>query len=376
MKTFVVFLKSDLYDKDSFKCIVSNVNEENIILAHSHVYPDVTFEIFKKIPLYDEFLFSYFIQKVPQYKSAFVSLSFNDNSKYESSKIPHRVFAGEQQELILEIINYINKLTALLPLENNTILNDNQEELENYKFIKTGNFLKTHQDRCSPFLKNENVNENVNRDDFNSNELMGFSDDIDQYDEIYPIHYNCTDLFWISNSYNNSSMKYLIMDKGFTFDYTLFTKLFPELDIKVYRNFPNIPLAEQMFDYQINLYGSVNCSSIPLKDIIDNINDFLISKIQSIKVSDIKEDSKEDLNVHMKQFNIIKDFLETKCQYSLDNKIQSTVLFNHFLEFCQEQGQDEIMSHTKFSRLFKQASLFETTRKSNAMYWINLDFKK
>lgn len=348
MKTFVVFLKSNLYDNESFKCIVTSIGTENILLAHQWVYPEVTFEIYKQIPIYDAFLFNYFINKIPQYKSAFVTVSFNDNLKYESCKIPDMVFTNEQYDLILEIIDYINKLTALLPIDNDTILSNsnNTEEDDNNFICKSSSVAK--------------------------GDIVGYSE-LDEYDEIYPIHYNCTDLYFINNKFNEHSVKYIIMNKGFTFNGMFFTKLFPELDIQIFNNFPNIPLAEQMFEYQLNLYDTNN---LPIKDIITSINDFLISKIQSVKVSEIKEPIEEpkDFNVHMKQFNAIKDFINSRCTTVEGTSTQSKVLFDSFVTFCQEHELPE-MSHTKFSKLFKQASLYDTIRKSNGIYWINLELK-
>ena len=367
MKTFVVFIKSDLYDKDSFKCIVSSINKDNIILAHKQIYPDVSFQVTQQIPIYDEFLFNYFISKVPQYKSAFVTVSFNDtfeNSKYESSKIPSMVFTNEQYDIIIEIIEYINKLSALLPLDNDTILNSNNLEIENDNFI------------INKFEGNGNGNGSIHLEN-----ISGFTDDNPQeeYNNLYAINdFEYTDLFYIHNKFNNQSVKYIIMNKGYTFNGLLFKKLFPELEINIFSNFANIPLAEKMFEYQINLYeGSLNCIE-NLKDILENINEFLQnSKVQSIKISDIKDplEDKEDLNVHMTQYNTIKEFVNLKCVSKENTSVQSKILFDNFTTFCKETGQ-EVMSHTKFSKLFKQATFFESTRKSNGIYFLNLELKK
>jgi len=358
MKSFVTFLSSNIYDNDTFKCIVSNLGNEDIIMAHKEIFiPECTFEIRSRLPVYNEDLFLQFIHKLPQYKSAFVTVSFFDSVQYTSCKMPKMIYTNEQEKHIIDIITLVNQLCSIVQYEYN--------DEENDQLISSTNTNTT-----------------------NTSTVIGISN----YDDFYTkIPNNCiatTDLYYttsIDHHFEDQIKKYTIFNKGYVFNFLVFKKLFPELSIQQF-TFPNKKLAESMLLYQINLQHT-----LPLNTIVHNINTFFftattntttttttttddITPLSSIKISDLGEDI-DDTNQYSNEYDLIKKFIDNECIFIQDAIIQSSILFLHFKEYCTRNNISNI-THTKFSKIVKQVSIFDTIRKTNGIYWINLQLKE
>ena len=359
MKTHVIFIKSSLFDNGFFKCICypcCDICENNdtvqcecgveIIKVHKEVYPSFEFKILEKIPLYNETLFNEYIKKIPQNKTAFITVvSFNDNST-----LPNMVFIDEQRPLIKKVIENINELTACIP----------RIPLENNK--PRGMYVYDYPCPCPLFV----------------------------------------DLYYLINDHNQESIKYIIMNQDFTFNKQLFIKTFPELKVIVYNNFPNVPLARDMLDYQINscinqdlvnqdlinlmfsrinqfFSGNINVI-VPIRsteketsgivhngnvDVDTNVNTNVNTNVVTDVVTDVVT------NVELRQYNAVDKFAK-KCVEKENSSIRSTLLYNKFKEFCCENKQEIELTQKKFSILFTQISKIEPTRDSKGMIFKNI----
>lgn len=212
MKTFVVFLElkntclietpnckkhlhSSIQNPEMFKCISTSVAEKDIIHLHEHIYPNRHFILKNRVPIYDNILFNSFLAQIPQYKTSFVTVSFDATcEKYESN-----FYSVEQYSTILKVIEHINALCAIV-----------------------GTFTKY-------FTTNNDNNENV---------IIPCKNTIDIIDT------------------GNTGLGVVIMNNGFTYNIVLLRLLFPELVLHLYSNFPTHELALDMLHYLLSLQYS------------------------------------------------------------------------------------------------------------------------
>ena len=316
---------------ESLKCITSNASNKEIIKAHDDVYINCKFEVLEKIIVYDETLFLYFLDQIPQYKTAFVTVSFNSNNTLDYSRLPKKFFSMDQIQVIKQVIDYINKLCALVTPPPD--INDDDVSLIEY----------------------------VNPCDIFSTKVLT---------DLYLVK-TCGDSC-IEEDYFN---KYIIFNKGYTYN-SMVTLLFPELKIGMYRfpYFKENSLPEEMLLYELNY--NKNSFDVIIQRILDY---FDTTNTQSVKISEIEEDEVVEINQYYANFQIVKQFIDDHVLFTKNSKTKSSVLFKHFQVVSGNgsggNGSSVTISQKQFSLLVKKISTFDSKRESTGQFWIDLQIK-
>jgi hypothetical protein len=183
-------------------------------------------------------------------------------------------------------------------------------------------------------------------------------------------------LFLVKSKYKQENVNNFFIPNNRKFDSRKLVKLFPELDIQLYENFPTTTLAKEMFLHHLD--NEIEHKNIPI--LIKSINQFFNIHVQtgnelSLGVLVVnQEEEEQDININVERFKMVGHFIETNTSPSTENT-SSTILYNKFKEYLENHKSSISITHTTFSKLVKQSSSFDTIRKSDGVYWINLKLK-
>lgn len=315
--------------KDSIKCFTSNCSEKDIIDTHKKVYQK-EISVTKKCKIFNADLFNEYLQKIPQYRTSFVTISFGLESPETS--FPPSFYSDEQIGLIEKLIESINTISSLISSERETF----------------GNEIDT---------------------------LISLNNEPNGFTFLFK-------LLLIRGSHRLIAFQnILIFNEKNVFIYETFCQVFPEFIVNKY-SFPMHKLAEEM------LYHKINSQRVPqnLDLVITKIKDFfedddllagLSANYLSISdFSDTQDDIEEESNNIQK---IVSDFYDYKCvtDQSFNSKIQSSELYTHFKNWYLKLYPNSFhVTQTRFSLTLKRLKPFlKSKRTSSGNFFLGIKLK-
>lgn len=315
MQSFVTILQIIYNCQPCIKCVISSLNNEEILEAHEKVY-GIRPIVIDKIKIYNTKIFLEFLDKLSQFRVSFVTVSFDNEyqSSHVESKLPFRFYCEVQRNLILELVETINKLCAIV---SSGIDSYTQANLKVEHSIISKIFIM----RPKPIFPSDPCVE----------QYLTFTNDNFYYDPSEVLH------------------------------------LFPEFQITCF-DFPRRHLAVDMFNYKI-LQGC------PSKHAVLEINKFFEQDCETqphfLQISDLNTDyTKRELNLtDLERKQIIEKFLNLHIEKGgPGDKIKSNILFEEFVKRMGTEGNP--ISQTKFGIIIK--GMLDSKRENSGVYFFNV----
>ena len=291
MKVYVNFIKSTVFQNNLIKCVVTNVSIEDIQTAHNDVYKQelknedqVTlksflhqnvlengdrFDVYNRIPVYNEGLFLEFLKKLPKIHNPFVSVSFDGpgNMKSHDPHSPNGFFFKEQEESIVNLVNQVNSLNALVSPPQQRQPHFNESYDNNIDLIVP--FNKMNENNNTILGTFESI-DSINPHPFSKHSIELRIDETQIFHLQKHKEFNYIELNKSQEVEEVNYNEFLFFNKGYSFYLTEFIKIFPEFNVKEYFDFPVDDIAEKMFIYRHNLIKDFN-----VQKTINDINIFI-----------------------------------------------------------------------------------------------------
>lgn len=238
LTTFVYFVKSECFNDDTFKLVISNCTPEDVITAHRDVYcskdegREPFFHVPESILVHDKNL-------------------FNDyRSKLSNKSSPRKDFYPETHRVkIKQLIESVNSLVHLIeksPSATDYVYEDLivTEEVANFEPCDISGIDESNNELNDPASINSN-----NLIDSSSFILMTKLLHIQESEGSVS---SLAEPIAEQDSWSPMYNPFIIFNKGYGYLLKPFREIFPEFTIDVHNRFPKISLAEDMLWYQLN----------------------------------------------------------------------------------------------------------------------------